>query len=137
KQARNYGGIEAAVREQLPQQEAEAAARKARKELRSKGIPVIDWPTGGSWHGEAARPLTYLQGVDKETHATEPCHAATVSPAGEVVAVCTDPGRHPRPEPTWSRPELSEEERAGSGAPVPGRPERRLRRTLWPPLQAP
>jgi ParB family chromosome partitioning protein len=46
KQARSYGSIESAVREQLRQQEAEAAAKKALKDLRSKGTPVIDWPKG-------------------------------------------------------------------------------------------
>jgi hypothetical protein len=51
-------------------------------------------------------------GVDEESHASEPCHAASISPASEVVAICTDPSRHPRPEPTWSPPEISEEERA-------------------------
>jgi ParB/RepB/Spo0J family partition protein len=104
KQSRNYGGIEAAVREQLRQHEAEANAKKALKDLRSKGIPVVDWPSSASWHAQQARPLTYLVGVDEETHAAEPCHAASVSPAGEVVAICTDPARHPRPEPTWSPP---------------------------------
>src|SRR5207302_1549525 len=107
KQSRAYGGIEAAVREQLRQQEVEANAKKARKELHSKGITVLDWPNPASWHSEQARPLTYLHGVDQETHALEPCHAASVNPAGEVVAICTDPARHPRPEPTWSSPELS------------------------------
>jgi hypothetical protein len=112
KQARSYGGIEAAVREQLRQHEVEANAKKARKELQSKGITVIDWPQSASWHAQQARPLTYLQGVDEEAHASEPCHAASISPAGEVVAICTDPSRHPRPEPTWLPPEISEEEQA-------------------------
>jgi ParB family chromosome partitioning protein len=112
RQARSYGGIEPAVREQLRQQEAEANAKKALKELRSKGIPVVDWPSSASWHAQQARPLTYLPGIDQEAHASEPCHAASVSPAGEVVAICTDPARHPRSEPTWSPPELSEEQQA-------------------------
>jgi ParB/RepB/Spo0J family partition protein len=112
KQARAYGGIEAAVREQLRQHEAEANGKKALKELRSKGIPVVDWPNSASWHAQQARPLTYLPGVDEETYATEPCHAASVNPAGEVIPICTDPERHPRPEPSWSLPKLSEEQRA-------------------------
>jgi ParB family chromosome partitioning protein len=110
-QARSYGSVEAAVWEQLRQQEAEAAARKAIKELRSKGVTVIDWPEG-SWYSEQARPVSYLAGIEEQAHASEPCHAASVNPAGEVVAICTDPARHPRPEPTWSPPELSEEEQA-------------------------
>jgi ParB family chromosome partitioning protein len=112
KQARSYGGIEPAVKEQLRQQEAEANGKKALKELRSKGITVIDWPQSTSWHAQQARPLTYLVGVDPETHTAEPCHAASISPAGEVVWICTDPTRHPRPEPTWSPPGLSEEQQA-------------------------
>jgi ParB family chromosome partitioning protein len=112
KQSRSYGGVEAAVREQLRQQEAEANAKKALKELRSNGIPIVEWPSSTSWHAQQARPLTYLPGVDQQAHASEPCHAASVSPAGEVVAICTDPARHPRPEPTWSPPELSEEQQA-------------------------
>src|ERR1700730_9821048 len=112
KQARAYGSIEAAVREQLRQQEAEANAKKALKELRSKGIPVVEWPNSASWHAQQARPLTYLAGVDEQAHTSEPCHAASVNPAGEVVAICTDPARHPRPESTWSPPQLSEEQQA-------------------------
>jgi hypothetical protein len=72
----------------------------------------VDWPSSASWHAQQARPLTYLPGIDQEAHASEPCHAASVSPAGEVVPICTDPARHPRPEPTWSPPELSEEQQA-------------------------
>jgi ParB-like chromosome segregation protein Spo0J len=112
KQSRNNGGIEAAVREQLRQQEAEATAKKAAKALRSQGIPVIDWPKYSSWHGQPARPVSFLQSVDEEAHATEPCHAASVNPAGEIVAVCTDPSRHPRPEPSVITPELSPERQA-------------------------
>jgi hypothetical protein len=112
KQSRSNGGIEAAVREQLRQQEAEAAAKKAAKALRSQGIPVIDWPKYSSWHGQQARPVSFLQSVDEEAHATEPCHAASVNPAGEIVAVCTDPSRHPRPEPSVITPELSPERQA-------------------------
>jgi hypothetical protein len=112
RQARAYGGIEAAVREQLRQQEVEANAKKALKELRSKGITVVDWPSSASWHAQQAGPLTYLHGVDQDAHASEPCHAASLSPAGEVVAICTDPARHPRPEPAWSPPEISEEQQA-------------------------
>jgi ParB-like chromosome segregation protein Spo0J len=111
RQARISGGIEAAVRDQLRRQEAEAAARKAAKELRSKGITVLDWPNG-SWYGHQARPVSFLQSVDEEAHATEPCHAASVNPAGEVVGVCTDPSRHPRPEPSVITPELSPERQA-------------------------
>jgi ParB family chromosome partitioning protein len=112
KQARTYGGIEAAVREQLRQQEAEAAAKKALKDLRSKGVTVLDWPKVGYWSREQARPVSYLAGVDEDAHTIEPCHAASVNPAGEVVWICTDPGRHPRPEPIWSPPEISEEQQA-------------------------
>src|ERR1700730_11179870 len=82
KQARAYGSIEAAVREQLRQQEAEANGKKALKELRSRGIPVVDWPNSASWHAQQARPLPSPPGVDGEPHASEPCHAASVSPAG-------------------------------------------------------
>jgi ParB family chromosome partitioning protein len=111
KQARSYGTVEAAVREQLRQQEAEAAAKKALKEVRSKGVPVVDWPKG-SWYSEQARPVSYLAGIEEQAHASEPCHAASVNPAGEVVWICTDPGRHPRPETSWSPPELTEEQQA-------------------------
>src|SRR5437879_796424 len=65
KQSRSYGAVEAAVREQLRQQEAEAAGKKARKELRSKGITVLDWPQSTSWHAQQARPVSYLAGVDE------------------------------------------------------------------------
>ena len=72
---------------------------------------MLDWPNG-SWYSEQARPVSFLTAVGEEAHASEPCHAASVNPAGEVVAVCTDPSRHPRPEPTWSPPELSPEQQA-------------------------
>jgi ParB family transcriptional regulator, chromosome partitioning protein len=112
RQARSYGSVDAAVREQLRQQEAEANAKKALKDLRAKGIPVVDWPKSASWYAQQARPVSYLAGVDEEAHATEPCHAASVNLAGEVVAICTDPTRHPRPELSWSPPELSPEQLA-------------------------
>ena len=112
RQSRNNGGVEAAVREQLRQQEAEANVKKARKELRAQGITVVDWPKGGSWYSEQARPVSFLAGIDEETHASEPCHAASVNPAAEVVWICTDPARHPRPEPSWSPPELSPDQLA-------------------------
>ena len=99
------------MREQLRQQEAQAAAKKAAKELRSKGITVLDWPNG-SWYGHQARPVSFLAGIDEQAHATEPCHAASVNPAGEAVAVCTDPSLHPRPEPSVITPELSPERQA-------------------------
>jgi len=112
--ASRQGATEASrprVREQLRQQEAEAAGRKALKELRSKGITVLYWPPVHLL-ARPAGPLTYLAGVDLEAHASEPCHAASVNPAGEVVWICTDPAGHPRPEPTWSPPGLSEEQEA-------------------------
>jgi hypothetical protein len=72
---------------------------------------VLDWPNG-SWYAQPAQPVSFLAGIDDEAHATEPCHAASVNPAGEVVAVCTDPSRHPRPESTIITPEISPERQA-------------------------
>jgi ParB-like chromosome segregation protein Spo0J len=89
RQARTSGGIEAAGRDQLRQQEIEATEKKALKDLRSKGIPVVDWPKFSSWHAGQARPVFYLPGVDQESHTTEDCHAASINPAGEVISICT------------------------------------------------
>jgi hypothetical protein len=100
------------VREQPRQQEAEAAGKKASRSFARGGIPVVDWPNPTSWHAQQARPLSYLAGVDDQAHASEPCHAASINPAGEVFPICTDPARHPRPEPSWSPPELSVEQQA-------------------------
>src|SRR5262249_24335432 len=70
------------------------------------GSPTPRFPGKGprysSWHGQQARPVCYLPGVDSDAHMTEPCHAASVNPALEVVAVCTDPPatRGPSPAPS-------------------------------------
>lgn len=44
----------------------------------------------GSFHGT-------LSHVDREAHATEPCHVVFITRDGHLLPACTDPGRHPRP----------------------------------------
>ena len=85
--------------------------RRPSRRFGPRASPSWTGPTP-SWHAQQARPVSYLVGVGEEAHTTEPCHAASVNPAGEVVAICTDPARPPRPEPSWSPPELSEEQQA-------------------------
>src|SRR5437588_11991140 len=61
---------------------------------------------------------------ENEAHASESCHAGSVNPAGEVVSVCTDPGRHPRPS-RLSTPALNSPPTSGARARPgpPGSPE--------------
>ena len=61
---------------------------------------------------------------ENEAHASESCHAGSVNPAGEVVSVCTDPGRHPRPS-RLSTPALNSPPSSGARARPgpPGSPE--------------
>lgn len=88
--------LERAVVREVSRIEAEAnvAAARARDE---QGVTVIDeWDRYGS---RPRQPLALGAGhgevdVKPAKHRGEPCHAAHVNRQGEVVWLCTDPGRH-------------------------------------------
>jgi hypothetical protein len=94
-----YGTISAAVARELQEHEREVAGRKLRKQLLAEGVTLVEWPQQGGWWNQEAKPLHHLPWVDAEAHATEPCHAGSVSPQAEVVWLCTAPDNHPQPEP--------------------------------------
>jgi ParB/RepB/Spo0J family partition protein len=93
-----YGTISAAVARELQEHERGVAGRKLRKQLVADGVTLVEWPQQGGWWNQETKPLTHLGWVDAEAHATEPCHAGSVSPQAEVVWLCTTPENHPRPE---------------------------------------
>jgi len=98
KRAGMYGTISAAVARELQAHEQEVAARKLTKQLAAEGVTLVEWPQQGGWWNQETKPLTHLGWVDAEAHATEPCHAGSVSPQAEVVWLCTTPDNHPQPE---------------------------------------
>ena len=96
---RSYGDMEIAVRRQQDEIEREQARAKKLKELKSSGARIApdDWMSKG---GRRIGP-GFSVPIEPEEHAGEPCHAAAVSPGGEVFYVCLEPDRH-RPEPQAS-----------------------------------
>jgi ParB/RepB/Spo0J family partition protein len=112
---RSYGDMEIAVRRQQDEIEREQARAKKLKELKSSGARVApdDWLNQG---GRRIGPGYYVS-IEPEEHAGEPCHAAAVSPGGEVFYVCMEPDRH-RPAPA-SEPKAT----AADQTPMPARPD--------------
>jgi ParB family transcriptional regulator, chromosome partitioning protein len=113
---RSYGDMEIAVRRQQDEIEREQARAKKLKELKASGARIApdDWLSQGGRRIGAAYPVP----IEPEEHAGEPCHAAVVSPGGEVFYVCMEPDRHrtalaPPPEPITTGEDQ---------APTPGRP---------------
>ena len=97
-----YEGVARRVGNVLARQERERNVRKVTRTLRAEGVTVVEYPTrGGFTSAKTGKRLGDGFGnvnMTTEQHAAEPCHAAAVSPDGEVVYVCTDPDRH-APEP--------------------------------------
>jgi ParB-like chromosome segregation protein Spo0J len=90
---RRFGGdMELAVRRQQDDLEREQARAKKLKELKSTGVriaPDDSMDAGGRRIGPG-----FPVPIEPEEHASEPCHAATVSGAGEVIYLCMEPERH-------------------------------------------
>jgi hypothetical protein len=88
--------MELAVRRQQEELEREQARVKKLKELKSTGVRIApdDWIQAG---GYCVGPGFSIP-MESEEHAGEPCHAATVNAAGEVIYLCMEPARH-RPSP--------------------------------------
>jgi ParB/RepB/Spo0J family partition protein len=114
---RSYGDMEIAVRRQQDEIEREQARAKKIKELKSSGARIApdDWMSKGGRRIGVGYPLS----IEPEEHAGEPCHAAAVSPGGEVFYVCMEPDRH-RPAPT---PPPEQKATGDDQTPTPGRPE--------------
>ena len=97
-----YEGVARRVGNVLARQERERNVRKVARALRAEGVTVVEYPRGGGFtSAKTGKRLGDGYGhidITPEQHATEPCHAAAVSPDAEVVYVCTDPDRH-APEP--------------------------------------
>ncbi len=93
---RRGGDAELVVRRQLEEAEREKARARKLKELKATGVKLApdDWMTqGGQRLGTG-----WLLEIEPEQHAAEPCHAAMLNFANELVYVCLDPARH-RPAP--------------------------------------
>ena len=91
------GGLERAVVREAARIEAEANVTAAREALEREGIAVLEeWSRYGS---RSRQPVAIGSGhgeldVGPDRHRQEPCHAAHVTRSGDVVWLCTDPGRH-------------------------------------------
>jgi ParB family chromosome partitioning protein len=113
---RRGGDAELVVRRQLEEVEREKARAKKLKELKATGVKLApdDWmTTGGQRLGTG-----WLLEIEPEQHASEPCHAAMLNFAGDVVYVCMEPARH-RPAPPASaeaKMEPAEQARASTAA---------------------
>lgn len=91
------GDLERAVVRETARIEAEAKVTAAREVLEGEGVVVVEeWTRYG---GRSRQPVAIGSGhcelaVDGARHRKEPCHAAHVTRSGEVVLLCTEPGRH-------------------------------------------
>jgi ParB/RepB/Spo0J family partition protein len=114
---RRFGGdMELAVRRQQDELEREQARAKKLKELKRTGVRIApdDWMGTG---GRRIGPGFPVQ-IEPEEHAGEPCHAATVNAAGEVIYICMEPERH-RPAPsTEGEPPDRDESTPGERPPL-------------------
>jgi ParB/RepB/Spo0J family partition protein len=89
------GDMELAVRRQQGELEREQAHAKTLKELKRTGVRIApdEWMAAGARRIGPGFPVP----IEPEEHAGEPCHAATVSGAGEVIYLCMEPERHRAP----------------------------------------
>jgi ParB/RepB/Spo0J family partition protein len=91
------GDLERAVVREAARIEAEAKVASAREALEAEGVAVVEeWTRYG---GRSRQPVAIGTGhgeldVKPARHRLEPCHAAHVTRSGEVVWLCTEPGRH-------------------------------------------
>lgn len=91
------GDIERQVVRQAARLEHEAKAERAREELATSGVALVDeW---SPYRSRARGPVALGDSpgelpIAMEEHRREPCHAAHVGPRGEVTYLCTDPARH-------------------------------------------
>lgn len=91
------GDLERAVVREAARIEAEAIVAAARQALEAEGVAVVEqWTRYG---GRSRGPVAIGTGhgeldVKPARHCHEPCHAGHVTRAGEVVLLCTEPGRH-------------------------------------------
>ncbi|HEU0130977.1 MAG TPA: ParB/RepB/Spo0J family partition protein [Mycobacteriales bacterium] len=91
------GYIVNAARNAVADEEAERRVAKTIAALKKQNLTLVPYPPYGTWSGRPEKPLGSLPGqvnVAVDDHASEPCHAATVSSVAQVVYVCTDPTRH-------------------------------------------
>ncbi len=91
------GDLERAVVRETARIEAEAKVTAAREGLEAEGIAIVEqWTRYG---GRSRQPVAIGSGhgeidVEPARHRREPCHVGHVTRSGEVVLLCTDPGRH-------------------------------------------
>jgi len=125
---RRFGGdIELAVRRQQDELDREQARTKKLKELKATGVRIApdDWINAGAYRVGPGFSVP----MEPEEHASEPCHAATVNPIGEVIYLCMEPARHrASPEPSPEPAATGEGQEATPGRPdlavVPAPPEK-------------
>lgn len=101
------GDMELAVRRQQDELEREQVRARKLKELKSTGVRIApdDWMGAGGRRIGLGFPVP----IEPEEHAGEPCHAATVNMAGEVIYICMEPDRHrPTPSATAEVPDRDE-----------------------------
>ena len=91
------GDLERAVVREAARIDTEAKVSTAQEALEREGVAVVEeWSRYG---GRSRQPVAIGSGhdeldVEPERHRRESCHAAHVTRSGEVVWLCTDPGRH-------------------------------------------
>jgi hypothetical protein len=89
--------LERAVVREVQRFDTERKVSEAREALTTEGVAIIDeWSRYG---GRSRQPAALGDrpgelDIPARSHRGEPCHAAHVTTSGEVVLLCTDPGRH-------------------------------------------
>ncbi len=114
---RSYGDIEIAVQRQQDELEREQTRAKKLKELKAAGARIApdDYTSQG---GRRIGP-GYPVAIEPEEHAGEPCHAAAVSPGGEVFYICME-RRLPKPPGGRRKQRGWRKKKRGKPRPKPG-----------------
>ncbi|MFP5319484.1 MAG: hypothetical protein ACLGI2_14480 [Acidimicrobiia bacterium] len=119
KNGRQWGDVGRAVEVQLREADEAAKRAKAVKDLKAKGVKVIE--VKDYWHSYGRKERALGNGYDElhvkpEAHAKESCHAAVVDARGRVTLVCTRPDRHPEWKASHGKGPLSDAEKAKRAA---------------------
>jgi ParB family chromosome partitioning protein len=95
KSGSQWGGVAAAVKNQLKEHDDEQSRLADAEALRAAGVTVTTGKVSSN-RREAPYPIRNLP-VDPDEHATLPCHAGLIPPYGQcVILVCTEPETHLR-----------------------------------------
>ncbi|MHB8573570.1 MAG: ParB/RepB/Spo0J family partition protein [Candidatus Dormibacteria bacterium] len=94
----HWGGIPRYVKDAVEERTRREKVAKAEAEAEAKGLKVVKMPNFGAKEKRIGKAYGDLTHITAKAHSKEKCHAVAIGHNGDLVAICTKPGNHPKPK---------------------------------------